>query len=145
MRFYKLYLTLTIKFVFMFFNLTENHVFLIVDIGTCKLVWMLLLSHHPISLSCHRSSRGSCWGDNRVGPSVFLLSYPSFCFFVPWRCFSPIALTGPFFPGMLKREKHWCLLLIKSYLLDRLVLGRWYDSSDQSYEFTLCSHLRVVS
>jgi hypothetical protein len=121
------------------FSLTEILVILIVDIRTCKLVWMLLLPDHPISPCCYRSSRGPCWGDNRVEP-----------YFVPFLFpfkFKVISASIPsirsFLPGLLKQEKHWCLLLIKSFLLDHLGLGRWYDSLGQSKWFILSSHLKL--
>jgi len=127
--------------VFIFFSLTEIFVILIVDIRTCKLVWMLLLPDHPISPCCHRSSRGPCWGDNRVEP-YFAPSLFSFNFKV---MSASIISIGPFLPGLVKQEKHWCLLWIKSFLLDHLGLVRWYGSLSQSNWFILSCLLWIAS
>lgn len=73
MRFCNMQCLLFYIYVFQF---DEIHVILIVDIGKCKLVWMLLLPDHPISPCCYWCSRGPCWGDNRVEPYFVPFLFP---------------------------------------------------------------------
>ena len=104
---------------------------MILNVGfwTCKLVWMFLLSDNPSSSCC-------CWSPWKSGGGNYRVCiYPNY--FRQTMLFVSIHLIviRHFFIALLKQEKHWCLLLIKSYLLDLQVWERWYDLVNGSYEF----------